>query len=338
MSELMVEVTRSGLVECEHWGDIAVVDGRGGLTHQLGNPDKRTYFRSAAKPLQAMAVMLSGAADRFGFTGEELAVMCASHYGEPHHRRAITSILGKIGLGPDALRCGLTRPLDPEYAFRLAWDRVPLDTLCSDCSGKHAGLLAVCVQLGHDPSAYTAPDHPVQEMVLEIVAAMCGVDSADVGVGVDGCSVPVFALPLSAMARGYARLADPSDLHPAWAAAARRIWAAMTSHPEMIAGTGGFCSELIRSFGGRLIGKLGAEGVYCLALADPPLGMALKIADGATRAVSPAALGLLDRLGILGPAERATLADFLERPNRNDLGETVGIVRPAFRLVPGQHE
>ena len=345
MSEPMVEVTRGALVECRHRGDIAVMAGRR-LAWRLGDPGKVTYFRSAAKPIQALAVVADGAAERFGFSDAEIAVMCASHYGEPFHRETVRGILRKIGRTERDLRCGVTPSLDPAVALRTAAAGGALDETVSDCSGKHAGILAACVHAGWDPADYNAPDHPAQRRIRALVAEVCGVPEESIVVGVDGCSVPVFGLPLSAMARAYARLADPSDLPLPLAAAARRIFGAMTAHPEMIAGTGGFCTALIRAGGGNLIGKLGAEGVYCIGVREPNLALALKVADGGTRAIPPAALRALAEAGRSlaesGDAAAAALPrlaagplrDWADREVRNDVGMRVGRVWAGFHLVP----
>lgn len=345
MAEPMVEVTRGPLVECRHRGDIAVLAGRE-LRWALGDPETVTYFRSAAKPIQALAVVADGAAERFGFTDAEIAVMCASHYGEPFHRDAVRAILRKIGRTECNLLCGITPSLDPGVALRTAAAGVPLDETVSDCSGKHAGILAACVHAGWDTGSYNAPDHPVQVRIRELVAAVCGVPADSIVLGVDGCSVPVFGLPLSAMARGYARLADPRDLPAPLAGAARRIVRAMTAHAEMIAGTGGFCTELIRAGEGNWIGKLGAEGVYCIGVREPNLGLALKVADGGVRAIPPAALrALTEAGGALAAAGDAAavslprlaagpLREWAVREVRNDVGMRVGRIQPCFHLHP----
>ncbi|NLI46482.1 MAG: asparaginase [Acidobacteria bacterium] len=331
--EVLVTVTRSGRVECRHRGSVAVVDGGGRLVREIGDPGTVTYMRSAAKPIQALAVVASGAADRFAFTDEELAVMCASHYGEPDHRRVVASILTKVGLEPSALHCGTPPSIRAEIALAQARAGEAQTPLVSDCSGKHAGILAVCIHRGFPVAGYHRPDHPVQRMIRNILAAVSGEPEASIGVGVDGCSVPVFALPLRQMARAYARLAEPSGLPPELAAAARRIAGAMTAHPFMLAGTGGFCTALAAAGGGRWVNKLGAEGVYCLGVKEPNLGIALKIEDGALRAVPPAAMRALALLGLLSPEDVAALAEFAAAPNRNDLGEIVGELSGVFSLT-----
>jgi L-asparaginase II len=320
-------------VECRHRGCVAVVVGGGRLLRQTGDPGTVTFMRSAAKPIQALAVVASGAADRFGLTDEELAVMCASHYGEPEHRRVVASILAKIGLEPSALHCGIPPSIQAAIALAQARRREARSPLVSDCSGKHAGILAVCVHRDFPVDGYHRPDHPAQRLIRDILAAVSGEPEASIGVGVDGCSVPVYALPLRQMARAYARLAEPSSLPAELAAAARRIVGAMTAHPFMLAGTGGFCTALAAAGKGRWVNKLGAEGVYCIGVKAPNLGIALKIEDGALRAVPPAAMRALSLLGVLAPEDAAALAEFAAAPNRNDLGDVIGELRGVFSLT-----
>ncbi|MBN2431694.1 MAG: asparaginase [Acidobacteria bacterium] len=332
----LAEVTRSGLTECIHHGHVVVTDPDGRILHAVGDPHVRTYMRSAAKPIQAMAVVRSGAADAFALTDTELAVICSSHYGEPFHVQAVQGILAKTGLSFADLRCGRATSLSPDYALQLARQGVDPAPQYNDCSGKHAGMLAACVHHGYSRGDYLDPDHPLQRENRRNLAAVSGLPEAEIGIGVDGCSAPVFALPLAAMARAYARLAVPATLPPELGATVPRIWRAMTMHPEMIAGTGGFCTELMRHTGGKLLGKLGAEGVYCIAVRPQGVGLALKIADGNARAIPPVALRVLEALDALTVMERKVLAPFAVRQNVNDAGTVVGEIRPAFRLRWGQ--
>jgi len=328
----LAEVTRSGLTECVHYGHVVVADPDGRILHAVGDPHVRTYMRSAAKPIQAMAVVRSGAADAFALTDPELAVICSSHYGEPFHVRAVQGILSKIGLSFADLRCGRATSLNPAYALRLARQGINPAPQFNDCSGKHAGMLAACVHNGYSLDDYLDPGHPLQRENRRNMAAVGGLPEEEIGLGVDGCSAPVFALPLAAMARAYARLAVPATLPPELGATVPRIWRAMTAHPEMIAGTGGFCTELMRHTAGKLLGKLGAEGIYCIAVRPQGVAIALKIADGHSRAIPPVALRALEELAVLKPPERAGLAHFVAPQNVNDVGRVVGEIRPSFRL------
>ena len=336
MSAILVEVTRGSIVESRHHGHVAVCDGSGRLRASAGDPGLVTYWRSAAKPFQALNVVLTGAADAFALADPELALTCSSHYGEPFHRAAVLSILAKCGLGEEHLRCGPSLSLKAEFAQRMTWDNIPPHPLYNDCSGKHAGMLAVCRHLGFELATYLAPDHPMQRQILAIIARVADWPSERIAVGIDGCSAPVHALPLRNMACAYARLATPDSLPPDHRSAAGRIFRVMTAHPEMIAGTGGFCTGLMRATKGRLVGKIGAEGIYCVGVRGRDLGLAVKIDGGNMRVLAPAVIRLLETLGQLSPEESAALDDFRVIPNLNDVGTRVGEIRAAgFELKAG---
>ncbi|MBN2416084.1 asparaginase [bacterium] len=328
----LVEVTRGALVECLHRGNIAVTDSNGVLLAAAGDPQAVTYMRSAAKPIQALNVITSGAAARYHLTDAELAVICSSHYAEPHHLKAVRDILRKIGLTADHILGGTVTSLNPAYALKLAASRTVLSPIYSDCSGKHAGMLAVCVHKGWPVETYLDHDHPCQQEILRLIAAVCRVREADIIVGIDGCSAPVHALPLTAMARGFAAMASPGPLPDDLRRPAERIFAAMNAHPEMIAGSGGFCSDLIRATGGRLIGKIGAEGVYCVGLRQEGTGIAVKVESGSMAVLPPVVIGALEQLGFLSPGELRELERYRIMPNLNDRKRPVGSVRPVFTL------
>ena len=330
--EPLVAVTRGPVTECVHTGHVALVNGDGEILQALGKPDAVTYMRSAAKPFQAIPLFLSGAVERFQFSDAELAIMCASHYAEPHHLETVQGILEKVKLGPEHLKCGPAASLDPELAWKMAWENRPKAPVYNDCSGKHAGMLAVCVQNGWPLLGYTHPDHPVQRKIRRIMASVCGLMEDEIAVGVDGCAAPVFAMPLSAMGRAFARLANPNLVEEPFRSALMRIRDAMWAHPEMLAGTGGFCTALNRGGTGRVVGKLGAEGIYCMGFTGLDKGVALKINDGAFRAVWPSAVRILDDLELMSETLNGEVSPFREMDNRNDHGDTVGLVRPVFNL------
>ncbi len=329
---VICRVTRGEMDECLHRGDIAVVDARGGLLAWVGNPRKVTYMRSSAKPLQALAVIESGAADRFGFSPRELAVVCGSHSGEAFHVETVRGILSKVGLSEDHLACGVHQPLCRLQAARLLREDRPPTPLYNNCSGKHAGMLAICAHLGLPVDGYWRPAHPVQRMMRAVVAEVSGFPEGRIVVGADVCGVCVFGLPLENMALAYARLVTPGALPPARSAAAARVVEAMVNHPEMVGGTGRLCTELIKAGGGRIIGKEGADGVYCAAVREAGIGLAVKVEDGNPRALGPSVVAALDQLGILPRSVLARL-DSLRRPAVvNHRGETVGFVEPCFSL------
>jgi len=329
MSEVLVEVTRSGIVESRHHGHVAVCDSEGRLLAFAGNPNMVTYWRSAAKPFQAMNVVLSGAADAFKLTDPELAIICSSHYGEIFHRKAVEAILKKAGVGLKHLQCGPATSLNPKFARQLAWEKVPPDSLFNDCSGKHAGMLATCVHRKFELPTYLAPTHPLQRQILEIIAFMTGCPQEKIHVGVDGCSAPVHALPLQGMAHAYARLGNLDGFSKDLQSAAERIFRVMFQNPEMIAGTGGFCSELMRVTHGKLVGKVGAEGIYCVGVRQRKLGLAVKLESGCKEMLPPVVIRLLQELDVLSPQELTRLSEFQIIPNLNDVKTQVGEIRAA---------
>jgi L-asparaginase II len=291
----LAAVTRGELVESVHRGRLAVFDPGGGELEALGDPEAYVYLRSSAKPFQALPLVLSGAADAFGLTDDELAVACASHNAEEPHLAAVRSILKKAGLSEDDLQSGAHPPMyGPSAAALVRAGEEPLP-IHGNCSGKHAGMLAVCVHEGYRTLDYREPGHPLQRRILGLLAEVCGVEEDEVLIAGDNCGVPAFALPLRSFATGLARIATGEELPDGVAGAALRIRDAMCSHPFMVAGTGRFDADLM----GRthLLAKGGAEAV--LAVGSPEgWGLALKISDGSQRAVRPAALAALGRMGV----------------------------------------
>ncbi|HSW09406.1 MAG TPA: asparaginase [Bacillota bacterium] len=328
---VVVEVIRGGARESRHRGEAVVVDASGKIRFRSGNPHRMVFARSAAKPLQAMTVVESGALRQFGFSPAELAVMCGSHGGEPRHCETVRGILDKIGLGVESLACGSHPPADAASALALVKAGRAPEPLHNNCSGKHAGMLAVCRRFGWPAEGYLAPDHPVQHLNLLNLASMIGVEPSDIHLGVDGCGAPAYASPLSALALAYARMAAPSDLPSAKAEAARAVADAMRSHPDLVAGTGRLCTRLM-SLGKGLIAKSGAEGVYCVGLIDPGWGLALKVEDGSSRAVPPVAIHLLEQIGALDRQEIDRLADLHEPALRDHRGNQVGCMKPVAHL------
>ena len=267
---------RGDLVDQIHRGHIAVTDHTGKILWKLGDPERLTFARSSAKPLQAIPVAESGALEHYGITPQELAVICSSHNGEPFHVKAVESILHKAGLSPDQLCCGSEYPMyvPAEDALKIAG--IPRAPIYCDCSGKHAGMLITARHLGESLENYISPEHPVQQRILSVFAEMCGVETSDVQLAVDGCGVPVHALPLYRLAQGYARMSLPTLFAPTRAAILRRITSAMTAHPEMVAGTDRICTQLMAAFGDRIFCKSGASAFYAVGIKDKGIGIALK--------------------------------------------------------------
>jgi L-asparaginase II len=319
----VVAVWRGDLVESVHRGRYVVRDARAETLDSLGDSAGYVYLRSSAKPFQALPLVFSGAADAFGLTSEELAVACASHSAEPRHLAAVRSILRKSGLSEDDLQNGIHPPMHVPTAARLVRNGEQPRHIHGNCSGKHAGMLAVCVHAGWDPAGYRDVDGPLQKLVRRTVAKLCGMEPEEVRVAGDGCGVPVLALPLENLALGFARLAAggaedfPEDLLEA----VSRIREAMREYPGMVAGTGRFDTRLMEA--ADLIAKSGAEGVFAAASpAEPSWGLALKISDGAGRAVAPAVLDALAGRGV-------QVSEEMKVQTVTDLhGEKVGNVAP----------
>jgi len=336
----LVEVWRGPIVESRHRGHLIAVDGHGGTIAALGSPETVTYVRSSGKPFQAIPLVASGAADQFGFTDQEIAIACGSHSGEPIHVETVRSMLRKIGLEAGALRCGIHEPFSAEVVRELAQNREQPNVLQNNCSGKHAGMLAVAMHIGAPAETYDQASSPVQQLIARTVSQFSGVPREKIALGIDGCGVPVFGISVRAMALMYARLVAPLDSFDAAAReACKRIVGAMIGFPEMIGGSKNrLDTELIKAGGGRLISKIGAEGVYTVGVLPCKewpggLGLALKIEDGDDhRARPPAVIEALRQLGALTDRELDALAACAPAITTNRRGEPVGEVKAAFAL------
>ncbi len=326
---------RNDLPESWHFGAVAAATPEGRIVARVGDPGTATFLRSAAKPFQALPLVLAGGEERFGLTAADLALICASHSGTPAHVRRAGDLLARGGFTPDDLLCGPHPPLGAESARQLAREGREPERLHNNCSGKHAGMLLACRLLGLSPREYTRPDHPLQQRILGHLASFCGVPAESLGMATDGCSAPTHHLPMAAAAQGYAALADPgaAGLPGELAKAAGRVVRAMTSEPEMVAGPGRFTTRLMEVTGGRVLGKEGAEGFYGLAVRGPvALGIAVKIADGGERCRDGVILDVLRQLGSLSGAEFEELSAFYRPHLYNWAGLRVGEVRPDVEL------
>ncbi len=316
----LAAVTRDALLESVHRGRLAVCDPDGNVLEAVGDPEAYIYARSSAKPFQALPLVHSGAADAFGLTDRELAVVCASHNAEEPHLAAVTSILEKAGLTEDDLQSGSHPPLYEPEADKLIRSGEEPRPIHGNCSGKHAGMLAVCVHEGYETATYRDPAHPLQRRILGLIAEVCGLREDEMLVASDNCGVPAFALPLRSFATGLARLATGNALPDELALAALRIGDAMREHPFMVAGTGRFDTALMEST--VLLVKGGAEAVLAVG-SQHGWGMALKVSDGAVRAVRPAALAALGGMGVEVPEVVSDVRDLY--------GEKVGEIWPLIQ-------
>jgi L-asparaginase II len=327
---LDVIVTRGGVVESRHRVHGAVVAANGRLLHSARDAGLFTWWRSCAKPFQAMPLVESDGLAKLGWTDDQLALACASHGGEPEHVAIAEAMLRGIGLEEGDLACGAHEPLAARGARLLRESGHRVTRLHNNCSGKHSAMLAQAVLKGLPTSGYERIDHGVQQAALAEVARWSGMPESAVAVAVDGCGVPVFALPLANMALAYARLVTAAARgHQA----ASRIVHAMTAHPFLVGGTDRFDTVLMQACRGRVLCKIGAEGVHTLALIDRGLGLAVKVEDGAARAQHVAVLALLAQLGELPNPLPDSLREFAGRAVRNTRGESVGEIRLGERQV-----
>ena len=336
----LVEVRRGPIVESRHRGHVAAVDGEGRLVASLGEPETVTYLRSSAKPFQAVPLVTSGAAKRFRLTELELALACGSHSGEDLHAAAVARMLEKSGLDESFLKCGVHEPYDRATAERLrALGETP-GVLRNNCSGKHTGMLLLSRHLGAPPEAYDDPAGAVQKAILRAVSQFSGRPEDEIILGTDGCGVPVFGVTVRTMALMYARLvAPPADFDGATRDASARLVSAMTNHPEMVGGTAErFDTEVMRAGRGRVVSKIGAEGVYTAGVLPcerwpKGLGLAFKIEDGEDRrARSTIAIEALRQLGVWDEDAARALSPYASFPVLNHRGEIVGQIQPSFEL------
>jgi L-asparaginase II len=328
---VLVEVLRGALVESRHRGAVAVVDAAGATVAAIGDVAAPVFPRSAIKALQALVLVESGAADRYGFGDEELALACASHGGEPEHVAGVARMLAAAGLDAGALACGAHWPAYQPAAAALARTGAP-SALHNNCSGKHAGFLCAACAMVIDHADYWQPKHPVQQQVRAVLQDFTGTRLGDERRAVDGCSVPTWAVPLEGLARAFAILGTGHGLAPERARAVARLRAACAHKPWHVAGTGRFCTEIMQMFGARVFVKTGAEGVYCGALPGPGLGIAIKCDDGAGRAAQLIMVAMMARFLPLDAVERVALAPFLRPVLRNWNSFEVGTLRTTAAL------
>jgi L-asparaginase II len=326
---VLVEITRGALVESVHRGAVAISDPRGSITFALGDIGLPVYPRSALKPIQALPLLESGAADRFGVRDEDVALACASHSGEPMHTQRVGAWLQRLGLSERDLACG-THPVRYEPVAEEMIRRGEKPTrIHNNCSGKHTGFLTVARHWNIATAGYERHEHPVQQAVAKAIGELTGI-ADELPWGVDGCAAPNFAISLAAFARALAQFADPQHLPAERALAVRRIFTAMTAHPELVAGTGRVCTQVMRAGRGRVAVKTGAEGVYAAIVPASGVGIALKIDDGAGRAAETAIAFLLDRMNLL---EGEAVRELIYTPVRNTRDTVTGERRPAPALA-----
>ncbi len=337
MLKPVVNVYRGETIESTHFGHLAVVDSRGKLLYSLGNPQTVTFLRSSAKPFQAIPVVESGAVRKFHFSSKEIAIIAGSHSGEPEHVEVVSSILKKIGLGPQHLQCGTHVPhfytaknLKPEPGQEFS-------VLQHNCSGKHAGMLAMAVFKNLPVENYLDFEHPVQKMITEAIAYVCDYPKERIKMGLDGCSAPVHALPIYNMAYGFARFVSPYMVPREKAKAYSIIYQAMLDHPDMVAGEKRYDTELMTNCHEKLIAKAGAEGLHCIGFVEKHWGMTVKISDGAIRALYQFSLEALRQLGVVTAEELEKLKYFRHKIIENWSNKKVGYIKAEFDLEKHQN-
>jgi len=308
------------------------VDAGGRLVASVGDADRPTYMRSSAKPFQAMAFVETGAARAFGATPADLALVAASHSGEPRHTERVRGLLARAGLAEDVLLNGKHPPLHAPTRIALERSGEAASPAHHNCSGKHCGMVCACVHQGWDLRTYIRPDHPLQRRILDLMAWVTAIPRQDIAVAIDGCGVPTFGVPLRSFAYAFARLADTDRLPPEHCEAAVTVREAMVANPGMVAGEGRLDTRLMETAGGRILSKGGAEACHGVVLLDRGWGIAVKIEDGGARAVAPAVLEVLRQLEALTDVEVAQLQEYARPPVRNYRDEIVGEARPVFEL------
>ena len=329
---VLVEVTRGSQVESLHCGAVQVVDADGATVLAIGDGERPVFPRSAVKALQTLPLVESGIADRVGLTDAEIALACASHSGEPEHVATAAAMLAKTGQDAGCLECGAHWPMGDAAARALAASGGTPNALHNNCSGKHAGFVCLACGLDENPRGYVRPEHRVQEIVRGSLEDLTGAAHTPERMGIDGCSIPTYAIPLPSLAFGFARFGTGIGLPGEGKAAAERIRRAVARHPFMVAGTGRFDTKLMDLLGERAFVKTGAEGVYCAAFPELGYGIALKTDDGHGRAAEAMMASLALRFLTLSDDERKALEALAQPVLKNWNGIEVGQIRVTSEL------
>jgi L-asparaginase II len=330
---VLVEIMRGDRIESRHRGAIAVTDAEGKLVLALGDVSAPVYPRSAVKPLQVLPLVASGAAERIGLSAAEIALACASHSGEPVHTDAATAMLAKLGRDCSCLECGAHWPIAESAQHALIVRGQRPKAVHNNCSGKHAGFICLAIDLGTDPKNYISADHLVQQRVKAALERATNTSLTTASRGIDGCSIPTYAVPLTGLATAFAKLATGIGFSAEEVAAAERVRACVAQHPYMVAGAGRFDTAVMEVLGGRALTKTGAEGVFCAALPESGLGIALKCEDGSTRAAELMMATILARFVPFRAADREHLSARLSPVLTNWNNVVVGCMRPAGPLL-----
>jgi len=333
MSEVLIKIYRGNLIENIYRGDIAIVNTRGKITFSVGDSEKITYWRSAAKPIQALPVIYSGAADKYKLTDEEIAIMTSSHNGGQKHVKLIYNILVKIGLDEKALLCGVHPPVHKPIAKYLHQNKIKISPVYNPCSGKHVAQLTLCQYYGWKINDYYKSEHPVQQMILEIIAKVTGYPKEKIYLGIDDCGVPVFGLPIKNMSYAYTQVANWELLPLEYQQSAKRIFLSMIKYPEIVGGTDRFDTDLIRISEGKLFAKSGANGVFCIgARNEKGMGVTIKMESGNMKFLPLVVVQILYQLKILSTGKLNKLKKHCPLWMKNYRNEKVGKFVSDFEL------
>ena len=331
MSEIVLHYTRAGHVENIHRADMAAVNCKGEVVASIGNENLPMFWRSAAKPFQALPFVKNGGLERYKITDEELALLVSSHSGEENHVSLVRGILSKLGLDESVLDCGVVRPMSGKAFKKLISAGEKVLPVHNPCSGKHSQIIALSMMLGIDYKGYTQPNHEAQKVIFKHVAMAARISEEKLEIGIDGCGVPVFYLPIYNMSLAYARLSTPKlGNWGEYELAATKIRNAMSKYPQVLSGTGRIDLAVSEVTNGRIIAKIGADAVYCLAVKDGDLGITFKIEDGDYSAVNPMTIAVLKHLDLLTKDEAAELDKKFPPVLKNHRGEVIGTIEAVF--------
>ena len=331
LSEIVLHYTRANHIENIHRGDVVAVNCGGEIIHSVGNAKLPMFWRSAAKPFQALPFVKNGGLKKYNLSQEELAILVLSHSGEDNHVALVRGILKKLGVDESVLDCGTLRPLNSKAFKKLLANGEKILPVHNQCSGKHSQIIALAIMLGEKIEGYIRPDHPAQKLIFKHVAMAAKVPEEKLEIGIDGCGVPVFYLPLFNMALAYARLSTPKlgDWGD-YEIAATKIRDAMSAYPQVVSGTGRIDLAVNEVSNGRIIAKMGSDAVYCMAIKDENLGIAFKIEDGDYLAITPMVIAVLKKFDLLTKSEAEKLDEQFPPTLKNHRGEVIGTIEAVF--------
>lgn len=333
MSDKLVEVIRNGLLESFHVGNIAVVDRQGHIIRHVGNPDQICYFRSSGKPFILLSHLIKKINEKFELTLPELAIMASSHNGGSKHIQTLIGIANKLDVKESDITCGVREPYGQNERYELYGTENRPSQWHNNCSGKHLGNIAACKAMGWSFHDYSNFQHPLQQDILSIISEFSSYPKEKIHIGIDGCGVPVFGVPLKNMALSYARLFDTEFQDQKYKDEQLLLYDAIKQYPDMIAGDGRLDTELIRNTAGEHFGKMGADGIFCIHIHSKRHGIAIKVQDGGIRAVDPTVIETLKQLGTLSNNVLEKLSIFHYPPLQTWSGRRVGFINPIFKLI-----